>query len=496
MENKKFGYFEYIKSKKMVFLYLAIILLASILIFRLFDPNNPLTGNSVKITGEAIRQEQISAEKDKLIKAPIEVKEKRDYTSQTYKNPDGTYTAVIGARPQFFFNGSEFTEIEKISQPRIEKKEIVLNKKPTNNIFDFGTYNLAEGINASIDLETQELILRDVNNNIMQVLPRPFSIDKNNNTLFNNYKISQKKQKLTISVNVDKIWLDNAEYPVVIDPTTITILTNTYMGNVYPVGGIGGGYYKRSSNGSTIGADCTFGEPNTCETYRTFIEFDTTAIPDSADINDTILNISVSSRTFCSGESEIHTNITRFNNSRISDPTNYSGTNAGNLSLFNNISTGYKYLGSYASDLNYTEVGKEFTRDLGTKADEDLKSQLGNNFFALGVYTNQETSTLDCIHTVTFNDSAKASGYPKLMVNYTSAACVIPPNGDWNCNASCIFTNENLKITGGDLVIRDQCNLTLNASTNLTLASPGRYILVYSGGQIFIHNGSGINRRN
>ncbi|MBS3091873.1 hypothetical protein J4466_00485 [Candidatus Pacearchaeota archaeon] len=500
MKNKKSEkYFKYIKSKKMVFLYLAIILLSSFLIFRLLDVNaGILTGNSVKITGEAIKQEQINAEKDKLIKEPVEVKEKRDYNSKTYKNPDGTYTAVISAGNEFFFNGTDFNYIEKISQPRIEKKDIILNRKPFpfRNVFEMGTYILAEGINASIDLETNELVLRDANNNILQILPRPFSVDANNNTLMNNYKIYQKKQKLTISVEVDKTWLDNAKYPVVIDPDTVTI-TQTYMGQVtldYATN-----FYARGVNVTSIGWKSQSQDEGT--TYRTFIEFDTTSIPDTSNVTNVTLNISVNSISFeqtpsCSQNMpEVTTSISRFNSSKISNNNTYPTNSTGDEFLYNNISTGYNGLGTYRNGLNYTLPGKEYSIDLGNNSYDDLKGQLTNNFFAIGIYGSPEESTFECEDSVDFNDSADVSGKPKLIVTYAdnAAGCTVPGSGDFTCNSTCVFTTQAVTINGGDLYIRDNCNLTLNGSSSISFTATDNYIFIYKGGQLNINNGSGIN---
>ncbi len=480
-----------IKEKKIFLLYLIAIILILTLVINLTKFNfNLLTGNSVKITGEAIKTSELNT--NKLIKEPVEIKEKRDYNSQTYKNPDGTYTAIISASNEFFFNGSEFSEIEKISQPRIEKKDIILNKKPAfgNNVFELGTYTLAEGINVSIDLETQELVLRDANNKILQVLPRPFSIDANNNTLFNNYKISQNKKKLTISVEVDKNWLEEATYPVTIDPVTITILITTYMGDITENGFLG---YERGENSTVVGEDCTFGTPE-CHPSKGFVEFVTTAIPDTAAINDTRLNLSVSSYTNGCGDPALTISLTRFNNSQISSNTTYPRNTTGNQALYNNISTGYNGLGSYASGLTgYTTVGEK-TQDLGTSGDQDLQSQLVNNFFGVGIDYGGSASS-QCIHTIGFNTTSSASGYPKLHVNYTFVACSVPGSGDFTCNQTCTFTNQELTIFSGDIIVQDSCNLTLAGKTNVTFTHANHFIYVYSGGNIFVNDTAGFNKK-
>ena len=117
----------------------------------------------------------------------------------------------------FFFDGENFVEFEKLSNPLIEKKEIILDKIPEKNIFEFGSYELHRGVSALI--ENEELILRDANNKMVKKIPRPFSYDFNNDTIFNNFIIEQEGNNLDVFVEVDYGWLKNAESPIVIDPS-------------------------------------------------------------------------------------------------------------------------------------------------------------------------------------------------------------------------------------------------------------------------------------
>ena len=67
------------------------------------------------------------------------------YNSITRRNADGTYTTELYSRDMFFFDGENFVPLSNISEPRLTKKEITLNKIPDSSLFDFGTYALHKG---------------------------------------------------------------------------------------------------------------------------------------------------------------------------------------------------------------------------------------------------------------------------------------------------------------------------------------------------------------
>ena len=507
-KNKKFGkYFEYIKGRKMLFLYFIIILMAVILVVKVSGASsgfsfNSLTGNSVKITGESIQQGKLNVDNNEL-------KEKRTYNSQTYKNPDGTFTAVIGARDIFFFDGSEYVEIANISEPRIEKKEIILNKKPKSNVFDFGTYTLHQGVNVTI--ENDELVLRDANNKTLKILPKPFATDANGSIIngsyiielnnfrgfkkvfFNNYG-KDNETILKLSVEIDSEWLNNAEYPVVVDPTVIIGYPDKKNISIDGYAQLWSGSYSRFVGDSTfkIGGTLSLGQQ---QKYRGFIEFNTSGIPDDvASINDVDINISVQSTTYGVGD---FVAIIRMNNSQPSnntgDSARFPNNQSGNNDLFNilNGTDGGVYLKELT---DFQTIGPKYL-DLGTSADTDLKNQLVIDFFAVGINGSDESTDAKYIE---INSSEAVDGYndpdisiPKLIVTYTGGGCDPEGAGGWTCSSTCTFTGGTYGILD-NIYVQDACVLTLDGAT-FSFQFVNKYIYVYPGGQIYIKNNGRFN---
>lgn len=213
-----------------------------------------------------------------------EVIGKRTYDSRTFQNIDNTFTTEISSGDMFFFDGEQFTFLEEMSVPAIEKKEIVLDEIPDNHIFDFGTYTLHEGINA--ELEGYDLVFKDANDRAIKFLPRPFSTDADGDVELNEYIIDINGRDLSIFVDVDSDWLKSASYPVVIDPTAnLDNSSGIYDGHV-----IGGGSPARVDTSTTmdVGSIVVL---EVSEPLRSFIEFNTSSIDDDVTITDVDLNI-------------------------------------------------------------------------------------------------------------------------------------------------------------------------------------------------------------
>ena len=484
-----------VKRKHILIVFIFVLVLIGIVIFASFllpfsNKDNSLSGNVIKlndISNIKLEGKNISN------KITGEVISKRTYNSQTYANADNTYTAVIGGGTIFFYDGEEYVELDKISSPLIEKKIITLNEIPKSNLIDFGAYQLHKGVDISIS-QNGELLISDANKKLLQVLPRPFSADANNNTIFNEYKMEIKKldknelndataieqgfdRQLQLAVNVDKNWLKSASYPVEVDPTTVVLTNETGVYDGYIAHE--GSNYQRYTTILDVGNDrwgtSKYGY------HRAFIEFDTSSISESAIVTNVILNFTVENAF-----SNAHTiNITRFNNSMINNLINYPNTDAGNELLGKDIFNGTGSPPYVLQNISLQIQGNK-TFDLGTNADSDLQAQLGSNYFGVGlVRSNDENDDVD-LATITNAVVGGVSTSPKLIVTYT-ANCPTFLEGDQYCNTTCAYVNQEILVPG-DLYVQDQCTLTLGGTTTLYFETTGHYIYVYTGGVIYVND--------
>ena len=380
------------KLNKKYLVWLSLIIVITLIILIVFlNMNNTLIKDN-KITGEIIS--------------------KRTYNSQTYSNNDGTYTSVIAGGAIFFYDGQEYVEIDKISSPLIEKKIITLNEIPKSNLIDFGAYQLHKGVDVSISSDG-ELLISDANKKIIQVLPRPFSFDVNNDTIMNDYKIEMIdgiNKKFSLKVEVDKNWLQNADYPVEVDPT-ITLDSTS---------GIYGGYIDQqvTSYYRYPGSDFILLGRDLYGYKRGFIEFDTSSIPDSAVINNVILTFTVS-QSFPTDVALDMINITRFNNTKINNLTKYTDDDTGNNLLGSNIATGTGRPAYVAKSIELETTGDKIF-DLGTNADNDLQNQLTGNYFGVGIRHWYDNPQAPLYHDAEIILSPTQGPSPKLIVTYTA----------------------------------------------------------------------------
>lgn len=405
-----------------------------------------------------------------------EIISKRTYDSQTFRNDDGSYTAEIYAGNVFFFDGDDYVELNKVSEPMIEKKIITLTEVPDKNVFEFGTFRLHKGIEYS--LEQGNLVLRDANDRRLMWLPEPFSIDADGDVLVNDYVLDfdEGTRELGVGVEVDWDWLRGASYPVEVDPST-TLDNSTGIYDGYLIGN------HRVDNAAYIylGIDSEIG----IDAERSFIEFNTSSLNDNATITNVSLQLEVNSNF--AGSYVV--NITRFNDTRINDNiTNFPDNTAGNDDLWYNISVGgFDKLGNYITDsASFQSTGIK-TFDLGGDADSDLEANLANEFFAIGFVSNAENSdptdeTIIYSSGIWASNSSKA---PQLTVTYSIGNCPDFDSGDQTCNETCTYTDRTLSFDGGDLYIQDNCLLTLAGTTTLYFGKePNAYIYVSSGGEI------------
>lgn len=410
-----------------------------------------------------------------------EIISKRTYNSRTFNNLDGSYTAKISSGRIFFYDGNQYIEMEKLSNPMIEKKDIALEKIPNTNIFDFGVYTLHEGITASI--ENYELVLKDSNNEIIKKLARPFSTDAKGNVLENAYIINQKENTLKIFVEVDEQWLENANYPIIVDPTfTLTGTAVTYDGYLEK---IGPSPLIRIDSSDIIRISDSGGPFPTIR--RGFMEFDTSIIPDNVEsIDNVVLRIYVHNP--CPSALCLIT-ITSFEGNKINLIVNYPDDSTGNTALWNDILNGFGTPTKYIIGSTHFQTIGTKNIDLTNAADFDLKSQLVGNFFGMGFLSPSDAGP-------EFRSSEYSTSFlrPQLIVTYTLSLCTPPLVGDWvidgiQCTFSIVggVTDGQLRlINNGELIIDGTGDLTVQGVSSPTRIriSPGSKIRILPGGSI------------
>ena len=219
---------------------------------------------------------------------------------------------------------------------------------------------------------------------------------------------------------------------------------------------------------------------------RSFVEVNTSSIPDGVGVSKIEFNVSVIN-AYGSGDT---VDITRFQNKQVSDTSNYPNTNAGNEDLYNDIGTGIG--GTYRTGLTGFQTTGEKKFTLGSTANGDLEVQLVNDFFAVGLVGSDETSDdMQIRHSVDFGFEG-----PRLTVFYD--ACVPPANNDWLINVSCILVSEDFTITNdNNIFIQNKGFLSLTVGSNITFSGTGQFINMTGTGsadsRLNISKGSNIN---
>lgn len=431
------------------------------------DYNKPILNS---LEDDKISEEEIIEEP----KTNNEIISKRTYNSRTFKNSDGTYTAEINSGRIFFYDGNQFVELEKLSNPIIEKKEITLDKIPNTNIFDFGTYTLHEGLTANI--ENHELVLKDANNETIIKLPRPFSTDANGNILENDYIINQNENILEIFVMVKKEWLKNSNYPIIVDPdTTLSTVTGIYDGHVSEsIGPI-----SRSDTLATINIGTNFAGDES----RGFIEFDTSSILDTVMIDGVEL-ITTVSFPFCV---TCTIDITSFEGKKIEgNIIDYENLPGGNSNLFNHIGTGQGTPLKYVIGSTLYRTSGTKTISLGPDANDDLQNQLTGDYFGIGLLSTGATTRFE-------SNEGIFGNRPKLIVTYRGACD--PPTGsptEWIIDGvTCTITTSITAIKG--IIIRNEGKLIIESTgevrVNSYISNPNKIQLQGSGTKIIIRPG-------
>jgi hypothetical protein len=468
------------------------------------------TGNDVKVIDpSSLKGSNINVVEDADLASinalPNEIVEKRTYTSRTFKNKDGSYTAEIYRGSIFFFDGKYFIDLANISSPVIEKKDVILDKIPDSNLIDFGTYALHKGVTPV--MRDNNIIFIDYNNRPLLFLPPPYSTDADGKKSNDRYKTYFDGTNLSIFVEVDSQWLKSARYPVVVDPSV-----SLGGGSSYSNFGSYSGFIMIDRNPLSNGRNVhnwsltTGGSTDAYlfswhnYTFRSFMEFNTSIIQDNAIISNVGLNLTVGSYL----NTIYNINITRLNNTQISNLTKFPNNSSGNAALWDALNGSIG--GFYKNNLtSFSSLGSKFI-DLGISASTDLQNQLNNDYFSIGLKINNETHPFqyNIIYIPIFNlgfNSNDSNGsllgingtgesnlYPKLIVTYTTSACTssctYSGSGDWCINQTCQIS-LTVPIVSGDLYIYDSGVLNL-VSGGINFTGANRNIYVYRGGRINI----------
>ena len=120
-----------------------------------------------------------------------------------------------------YSNESKSIEYEYISLNNGVKESIILNEKPESNVFEFKLD--LEGLEAQVNKETNRIDLIDKDTKKIKAnIEAPNIIDKSGIADYDHVHYELKTDEeggYILSVIVDKEYINNAEYPIKIDPT-------------------------------------------------------------------------------------------------------------------------------------------------------------------------------------------------------------------------------------------------------------------------------------
>ncbi len=96
------------------------------------------------------------------------------------------------------------------------KESIILKNK--NNIPESLTFKIETDL--ILRINNRKIEAKDLNNNIIFIVDAPYMWDNNKNYNYDiTYSLIKKDEYYLLNLNLDKEWLNNAEFPVIIDPT-------------------------------------------------------------------------------------------------------------------------------------------------------------------------------------------------------------------------------------------------------------------------------------
>jgi hypothetical protein len=241
-------------------------------------------------------------------------------------------------------------------------------------------------------LISSEIEFRDKNGETVFRLPRPYAVDARGEQVFCTYEIQKIDGEILLKNLVPWSWLDDSEraYPVRVDASPETLSAGF---SVVCVAG--------TSWDSTL---ISSGQWNN-NSYRTGIDFDTTAIPDSAPITKVELKLYIDEEA-----TPLNNDVAKMTSKAKTyyDANNYSG--------FNSDVDGNEYLSDSAG---FAGVGSYHTVQLLAAAQTDLQSQLGANWFSVGF-----TGTTEASNKYRDGHTYLEANPPQIIVTYTALGAV------------------------------------------------------------------------
>ena len=231
-------------------------------------------------------------------------------------------------------------------------------------------------------------VLTNASGNISKQTLIEYRQNATKKTYYTNYIINATKNDSTSSQNIN---LTANMFRTFILP--ITIILNA--SNIKEDGYID--YYSSSYSRYNLLTTAYIGNPY-YHINRGYVEFNTSLIPDNANITKVILNLSMNSIM-----SFIYCDINQIE----TRPSIASNTN-----LYNDAGNGTAYINN--DDFCSTEYYPSL--NLGSNAGNDLKNLLSSNWFAVGIRTDPESSSK---YASFYTSELSASASPILIVSYT-----------------------------------------------------------------------------
>ena len=242
------------------------------------------------------------------------------------------------------------------------------------------------------------------NGDIEFFMPEPVAYDSNGSIIKIDYEFVNEDNETRVRIKTPYEWLENAVYPVVIDPTVeITDISDdggvrkdtlSFPHNYF--------FYKPKTGYATLGADSLY-------VNRWAMEWNLSSILNDANISDVTLQLFVDS----AGQND-YLNISHMEGG-FDDYPNTSGECEGNCNFYNDMGNGTQY----ASHTFSNNVTDEFLNlSFNSAGANDIESALSNDIFNIGLHSHY-SDTLS-IGRRTNSDELKR---PKLIID---ASKIVP----------------------------------------------------------------------
>lgn len=161
------------------------------------------------------------------------------------------------------------------------KTDIILKTPSARRVFDFAI----TVTNATPFLENGEIVYRDVAGNILFKHPKGWMQDANGEVSYGvNYELLTQPGQQILRISLDEEWLNQAAYPVTIDPTVTTIQPDAAVG----IDSFVQSYSPDANYGTN--SDLQIGKSSTA-IIRSLIKFNISSIPASAVVSSANLSL-------------------------------------------------------------------------------------------------------------------------------------------------------------------------------------------------------------